>query len=310
MAQAINTNLASINTQRHLNMSQASLRTSLERLSSGLRINSARDDAAGNAIATRMDSLVRGMAVAQRNASDGISMYQTAESAVGKISDAMSRMRELSVQAANGTPELQRPRKHRPEFVQLQKEIVRIVSGTTFNGLALRQRRRPQHLRRHHHLPGRRRSLRRQRHHRLRQGRYQLDRHRRHRRHRRPRHQFRHLAAFPEFLDPACRSPPACAGTVPSRTVSNRSSPAQVAAENQTAARSRIVDADFCRRNRQPDPLANPAAGRLRHAVPGQCPAAERLVAAPRLSGRVSLVIRQAPPALAVPQERKCPYNL
>lgn len=137
MAQVINTNLASINTQRHLNMSQASLRTSLERLSSGLRINSARDDAAGNAIATRMDSLVRGMAVAQRNASDGISMYQTAESAVGKISDAMSRMRELSVQAANGTLNSNDRENIALEFVQLQKEIVRIVSGTTFNGLAL-----------------------------------------------------------------------------------------------------------------------------------------------------------------------------
>ena len=137
MAQIINTNLSSINTQRHLNTSKNDLQTAIERLSSGLRVNNARDDAAGLAVATRMDSLVRGMAVAQRNASDGISMYQTAESAVGKISDAMSRMRELSVQAANGTLNSNDRENIALEFVQLQKEIVRIVSGTTFNGLAL-----------------------------------------------------------------------------------------------------------------------------------------------------------------------------
>jgi len=137
MALVINTNLASINTQRNLSQSQASLNTSLQRLSSGLRINSAKDDAAGLAVATRMDSLVRGMAVAQRNASDGISLYQTAESAVGKIGDAMSRMRELSVQAANGTLNSNDRENIGLEFTQLQKEIVRIVSGTTFNGLAL-----------------------------------------------------------------------------------------------------------------------------------------------------------------------------
>lgn len=137
MAQIINTNLASINTQRHLASSQNELRTALERLSSGLRINSAKDDAAGLAVATRMDSLVRGMAVAQRNASDGISMYQTAESAVGKISDAMTRMRELSIQAANGTLNSNDRENLAQEFTQLQKEIVRIVSGTTFNGLAM-----------------------------------------------------------------------------------------------------------------------------------------------------------------------------
>ena len=137
MAQIINTNLSSINTQRHLNTSKNDLQTAIERLSSGLRVNNARDDAAGLAVATRMDSLVRGMAVAQRNASDGISMYQTAESAVGKISDAMSRMRELSIQAANGTLNSNDRENIALEFVQLQKEIVRIVSGTTFNGLAL-----------------------------------------------------------------------------------------------------------------------------------------------------------------------------
>lgn len=137
MAQIINTNLPSINTQRHLNTSLNGLRTAIERLSSGMRVNSAKDDAAGLAVATRMDSLVRGMAVAQRNANDGISMYQTAESAVGKISDAMSRMRELAVQAANGTLNSNDRENISQEFVQLQFEINRIISGTTFNGLAL-----------------------------------------------------------------------------------------------------------------------------------------------------------------------------
>lgn len=137
MAQSIYTNLPSINTQRHLNESQGMLRTSLERLSSGLRVNSARDDAAGLAVASRMDSLIRGMAVAQRNASDGISMYQTAESAVSKIGDSLTRMRELSIQASNGTLNSNDRENIGLEFAQLQKEIVRIVSGTTFNGLAL-----------------------------------------------------------------------------------------------------------------------------------------------------------------------------
>lgn len=137
MAQSIYTNLPSINTQRHLNESQGMLRTSLERLSSGLRVNTARDDAAGLAVASRMDSLIRGMAVAQRNASDGISMYQTAESAVGKIGDSLTRMRELSIQASNGTLNSNDRENIGLEFAQLQKEIVRIVSGTTFNGLAL-----------------------------------------------------------------------------------------------------------------------------------------------------------------------------
>ena len=137
MAQIINTNLASINTQRHLYTSQNQLRTAIERLSSGLRVNSAKDDAAGLAVATRMESLVRGMAVAQRNANDGISMYQTAESAVGKVSDALSRMRELAVQAANGTLNSNDRENIGQEFVQLQQEITRIVSGATFNGVAL-----------------------------------------------------------------------------------------------------------------------------------------------------------------------------
>ena len=101
MPQTINTNLTSINAQRNLSMS--SLSVSMQRLSSGLRVNSAKDDAAGLAIAERMTSQVRGMNVAIRNANDGISMSQTAEGAMGKVADSLQRMRELSVQAANAT---------------------------------------------------------------------------------------------------------------------------------------------------------------------------------------------------------------
>ena len=103
MPQSINTNIVSLSAQRSLSTSQASLTTSMQRLSSGLRVNSAKDDAAGLAIAERMGSQVRGMNVAMRNANDGISMAQTAEGALGKVTDSLQRMRELSVQAANAT---------------------------------------------------------------------------------------------------------------------------------------------------------------------------------------------------------------
>src|SRR5574343_1083043 len=103
MAQVINTNIASLNAQRNLNTSQSSLNTSLQRLSSGLRINSAKDDAAGMAIADRMTSQIRGLNQASRNANDGISLAQTAEGALDSVSSALQRMRELSVQAANAT---------------------------------------------------------------------------------------------------------------------------------------------------------------------------------------------------------------
>src|SRR5512147_357563 len=103
MPQTINTNIASLNAQRNLSMSQASLSTSMQRLSSGLRVNSAKDDAAGLAIAERMNAQVRGMNVAVRNANDGISLAQTAEGALGKVSDSLQRMRELAVQARNAT---------------------------------------------------------------------------------------------------------------------------------------------------------------------------------------------------------------
>ena len=104
MPQTINTNLVSLNAQRNLSMSQSiAWPPSMQRLSSGLRVNSAKDDAAGLAIAERMHAQVRGMNVAMRNANDGISMAQVGEGALGKVSDIFQRMRELAVQSANGT---------------------------------------------------------------------------------------------------------------------------------------------------------------------------------------------------------------
>ena len=100
---SINTNVMSLNAQRNLNASSGALATSMQRLSSGLRVNSAKDDAAGLAIAERMNAQVKGMNVAIRNANDGISMSQTAEGAMGKVADSLQRMRELSVQAQNGS---------------------------------------------------------------------------------------------------------------------------------------------------------------------------------------------------------------
>src|SRR5512139_4138550 len=103
MAMTINTNVQSLNAQRNLTTNSASLGTSLQRLSSGLRINSAKDDAAGLAIADRMNAQIRGINVAVRNANDGISLAQTAEGALATMTDALQRMRELAVQAQNGT---------------------------------------------------------------------------------------------------------------------------------------------------------------------------------------------------------------
>jgi flagellin len=133
--QTINTNLNSINAQRNLSMSQSSLAVSMQRLSSGLRVNSAKDDAAGLAIAERMTSQVRGMNVAIRNANDGISMSQTAEGALGKVADSLQRMRELSVQAANATNSASDKDSLDEEFGELAKEIQRVLGGTTFNEL-------------------------------------------------------------------------------------------------------------------------------------------------------------------------------
>ena len=134
MPQTINTNLSSLNAQRNLSMSQSSLATSMQRLSSGLRVNSAKDDAAGLAIAERMYAQVRGMNVAVRNANDGISLAQTAEGALGKVSDALQRMRELAVQSRNATNSDQDKDSLDKEFGELAKEIQRVLGGTTFNG--------------------------------------------------------------------------------------------------------------------------------------------------------------------------------
>jgi len=134
MPQTINTNLASLNAQRNLASSQSSLMTSMQRLSSGLRVNSAKDDAAGLAIAERMNAQVRGMNVAIRNANDGISMAQTAEGALGKVGDALQRMRELAVQARNASNSDDDKESLDKEFGELAKEIQRVLGGTTFNG--------------------------------------------------------------------------------------------------------------------------------------------------------------------------------
>jgi flagellin len=135
--QSINTNIISLNAQRNLLSSQSSLASSMQRLSSGLRVNTAKDDAAGMAIAERMTAQVRGMNVAARNANDGISLAQTAEGALGKVSDSLQRMRELSVQAANATNSDSDKDSLDKEFGELAKEIQRVLGGTTFNGLAV-----------------------------------------------------------------------------------------------------------------------------------------------------------------------------
>ncbi len=134
MPQTINTNLVSLNAQRNLGTNQSSLATSMQRLSSGLRVNSAKDDAAGLAIAERMTSQVRGMNVAVRNANDAISMAQTAEGALGKVGDLFQRMRELAVQSANGTNSNSDRVSLNDEFVQLSQEATRTLGGTKFNG--------------------------------------------------------------------------------------------------------------------------------------------------------------------------------
>ena len=133
MPQTINTNLTSLNAQRNLNASQSSLNVAMQRLSSGLRVNSAKEDAAGLAIAERMNTQVRGMAVAMRNANDGISMAQVAEGALSKVGEALQRMRELALQARNSTNSDDDKNSLNKEFVELQKEIKRVLNGTTFN---------------------------------------------------------------------------------------------------------------------------------------------------------------------------------
>ena len=130
----INTNVQSLTAQRNLSTSQSSLATSMQRLSSGLRINSAKDDAAGLSIADRMGSQVRGMNVAVRNANDGISLAQTAEGALGQVGSNLQRMRELAVQASNGTNSQVDRDALDAEFTQLKAEIQRVAEQTSFNG--------------------------------------------------------------------------------------------------------------------------------------------------------------------------------
>jgi len=137
MAQTINTNVMSLNAQRNLNTSQSSLALSMQRLSSGLRVNSAKDDAAGLAIAERMNAQVKGMTVAIRNANDAISLSQTAEGALGKIGDALQRMRELAVQSANATTGTSDRANLDTEFQALDAEVTRLLTGTKFNGTSL-----------------------------------------------------------------------------------------------------------------------------------------------------------------------------
>ena len=134
MPQIINTNMMSLNSQRALNGSQLSMQTSVERLSSGLRINRAKDDAAGLAISERITAQIRGLNQAMRNANDGISMLQTAEGAMQEITNAMQRMRELAVQAANGTVSPTDKGSLNDEFQALADEIDRIRTSTEFNG--------------------------------------------------------------------------------------------------------------------------------------------------------------------------------
>jgi len=137
MAQVINTNIMSLNSQRSLMNSQASMATSLQRLSSGLRINSAKDDAAGLAISERFTAQIRGLEQANRNANDGISMLQTAEGALDEVGNMLQRMRELAVQAANGTVSDADKKSLDDEFTELRDEIVRITDTTEFNGTSL-----------------------------------------------------------------------------------------------------------------------------------------------------------------------------
>lgn len=136
MPQVINTNLMSLNAQRNLNTSQVAMATAVQRLSSGLRVNSAKDDAAGLAIAERINAQVRGMNVAMRNAADGISLAQTAEGALGAIGNNLQRMRELAVQAANATSSGDLTALD-SEYQQLVSENTRLIAVTSFNGQAL-----------------------------------------------------------------------------------------------------------------------------------------------------------------------------
>jgi flagellin len=137
MGLVINTNVASINAQRNLNRSESGLTTSMSRLSSGMRITAAKDDAAGLAISEKMRAQIRGLAQAERNTNDGISLVQTAEGALNEVSGALIRMRELAVQASTGTVGTEERGYLENEFQDLMTEINRIAEVTQFNGTAL-----------------------------------------------------------------------------------------------------------------------------------------------------------------------------
>jgi len=137
MPQIINTNVSSLNAQRNLDTSQGALFTALQRLSSGLRVNSSKDDAAGLAVAEKMNSQARGMTVAIRNSNDGISLAQTAEAGMNVISSHLQRMRELAVQAASGQYDEDNRSALDTEYQQLASEIDRVISATNFNGQKL-----------------------------------------------------------------------------------------------------------------------------------------------------------------------------
>ena len=137
MAQTINTNVLSLNAQRNLNGSQSAMQLAVQRLSSGLRVNSSKDDAAGLAIADRMNAQVRGMNVAIRNANDAISFSQVAEGGLAQINEMAQRMRELAVQSANATNTSADRDNLDAEFQQLKAELKRTVDSTRFNGTAV-----------------------------------------------------------------------------------------------------------------------------------------------------------------------------
>ncbi|MDR1425255.1 MAG: flagellin FliC [Azoarcus sp.] len=137
MPQIINTNIQSLNAQRNLNTSQGSLFTALQRLSSGLRVNSSKDDAAGLAVAEKMNAQALGMTVAIRNANDGISLAQTAEAGMNVIGEHLQRMRALAVQAASGQYDSDNRGALDTEYQELKSEIDRVISATNFNGQKL-----------------------------------------------------------------------------------------------------------------------------------------------------------------------------
>ncbi|MBB1407529.1 flagellin, partial [Pseudoalteromonas sp. SG44-5] len=137
MAISVNTNVSSLNAQRNLSKSGQGLATSMERLSSGMRINSAKDDAAGMQISSRLTSQISGLAVAQRNANDGISMAQTAEGAMSESTNILQRMRELALQSANGSNSADDRASLQKEVGALQTELTRIAETTSFGGQSL-----------------------------------------------------------------------------------------------------------------------------------------------------------------------------